>query len=351
MYEFEDVICEVDQVDRLDLQGGTGFSLRQDATTWLVWRQWAKQFARLNPGLKPTYLTQDYDLFMFCCINPWELLYLNAIHGWKERCRKKVCFIFEVWAGIVHNYEHLLRLLEPFDHVFIEFDSSVQPVQDIIGVPCHQLSPAPDVLRFSPYPNPPSRSIDVYSIGRRVESMHKHLLHLADQRDIFYIYDTIPGSCMKPKDHREHRQLYANLGKRSRYFVTYPAKVDNQAETCGISEPGMRFYEGIATGAVLVGQNPTCNVFKKEFNWTDSVIDIGEDVENLADVMERFKREPEQYEELSRRNAVEALKGHDVSHRWAQILATTGLEPAAGLQARQKRLAELADVARETVLV
>ncbi len=350
MYEFEDVICEVDNVDRIDLEGGRGFSLRQDATTWLVWRQLWRQFARINPGLKPTYLTQDYDLFMFNCINPWELLYLNAIHGWKERCRLKVCFIFEVWAGIVHRYEHLLRLLEGFDHVFIEFESSVQPVQDMIGVPCHQLSPAPDVLRFSPYPNPPSRCIDVYSIGRRVEPMHKKLLGLADQREIFYIYDTIPGGCMKPKDHREHRQLYGNLGKRSRYFVTYPAKVDNQAETCGISEPGMRFYEGIAAGAVLVGQPPTCATFKKEFHWADSVIDIGERVENLVDVMERFKREPEQYEELSRRNAAEALRGHDVSHRWAQLLATTGLQPLPALPAREKRLQALAELAGETVL-
>jgi hypothetical protein len=329
---------------------GRGFSWRQHTVESLVWRQWSRQFARLNPGLKPTSITQDYDLFAYFVINPWELLYLNAIHGWKERCRTKVCFIFEVWAGIIHRYEHLLRLLESFDHVFIEFDSSVQPGQEIIGAPCHQLSPAPDVLRFTPYPNPPTRSIDVYSIGRRVETMHKSLVRMAREREMFYIYDTIPGGCMKPKDHREHRDLYGNLAKRSRYFVTYPAKVDNKAETCGVSEPGMRFYEGIASGTVLVGEPPTCEVFKKEFNWKDSVLDIGEKVGNLVDVMERFKREPEQYEQLSRRNAMEALKGHDVSHRWAQILATAGIQPVPALAARQKRLNALAEMAREGVL-
>ena len=80
-------------------------------------------------------------------------------------------------------------------------------------------------------------------------------------------------------------------------------------------------------------------------------MDIGERVENLLDVMERFKRGPEQYEQLSRRNAMEALKGHDVSHRWAQILATAGIQPVPALAARQKRLNELAEMAREGVLI
>lgn len=352
MYEFEDVICEVDHVDRIDLQAGTGFfSGREHAVQSLVWRQWWRPFARLNPGIKPVLLTRDYDIFACCCINPWELLYLNAIQGWRERCRTKICFLFEVWAGIVSRYEHLLRLLEGFDHVFIEFESSVEPVQNIIGVPCHQFSPAPDVLRFTPYPDVPTRFIDVYSIGRRMETMHRSLVKQARERNLFYIYDTIPGSCIKPRDHREHRELYANIARRSRCFVTYPAKVDTVEETCGLSEPGMRFYEGLASGAALVGQPPTCGVFKREFHWPNAVLDIGERVENLVAVMERFKREPEQYEQLSRRNATEALLGHDVSHRWAQALATAGIAPVPELEDRQRRLQELAEMAQGCVPV
>jgi hypothetical protein len=350
MFEFEDVISQVDHVDRIDLEPAKGFSWRQHAVNSLVWRQWSRQFARLNPGLKPTHITRDYDIFAFLVINPWELLYLNAIHGWKERCRTKICFIFEVWARIIHRYEHLLRLLESFDHVFIEFDSSVQPARDIIGAPCHQLSPAPDVLRFTPFPNPPTRSIDVYSIGRRIEMMHKGLVKMAREGEIFYIYDTIPGTFVKPKDYREHRELYANIAKRSRFFVTYPAKVDIKEETCGVSEPGMRFYEGIASGAVLVGQPPTCQVFKDEFYWPDSVLEIGDGAQNLVEVMQRFKREPEQYEQLSRKNASEALSHHDVSHRWAQILKTIGSAPLPALSARQKRLKQLAAMATDSVL-
>jgi glycosyl transferase family 1 len=346
MYEFEDVICDVDDVERIDLRPGTGYSWRRRFVSSLVWHKVVSSLsAKLNPGLSPIQIKSDYDLFAFICINPWELLYLNAVHGWKERCRKKVCYIFEVWAGLAHQYEPFLSLLREFDHVFLGWKSSVASVERIVGVPCHHVSPAVDTMRFSPYPNLPRRCIDVLSVGRRLEAMHKQLFNMATAGEIFYIHDTIPGRCIEPSNHREHRELYANLGKRSRYFVTYPAKVDVAEETQGISEPGMRYYEGIATGAVLVGECPGSETFTKEFNWPNSVINIGDRAENLINVMKTFHREPEKFGQISRTNSAQALRRHDWAHRWNDMLQISGLAPTGKLEARKGQLSKLAAIA------
>jgi len=70
-----------------------------------------------------------------------------------------------------------------------------------------------DSLRFCPYPIPPTRSIDVYNIGRRLPMQHNELLALSNNKEIFYMYDTI--SRMEAVSYIEHRELFSNLLKRS----------------------------------------------------------------------------------------------------------------------------------------
>ena len=94
--------------------------------------------------------------------------------------------------GLVMSY--LLDLLAEFDHVFVGVQHAVDEVSKIAGVPCRYLPLAADVLRFSPYPIPPPRTIDVCNIGRRSEVTHAALLRLARERRLFYYYDTVAAS-------------------------------------------------------------------------------------------------------------------------------------------------------------
>jgi hypothetical protein len=48
-----------------------------------------------------------------------------------------------------------------------------------------------DAIRFSPYPNPPARVIDVYSLGRRLDGLHRTLLKFTAERNMFYVYETL----------------------------------------------------------------------------------------------------------------------------------------------------------------
>ncbi len=344
-YEFEDVICDIDDVDLFSLTPATAHEARQWFARRLIWKPGIRQLAKhLNPGLQPVTIEKDYDLFVYVCMNPADLIYLSAVKGW-ERCRRKICFMVEFYAGWLKEYAFHLSLLEDFDHVALCFSGSVDAGQAGSGVPCHHVPLGADVFRFSPFPNPPDRCVDVYSMGRRAEAMHLSLLEMAARRELFYVYDTLPGLLVRPTDHRQHRDLVANFAKRSRCFIAYPAKVGAGDETRGQSEVGARFFEGAASGAVLIGQAPTAPAFARDFDWPDAVIGVDSSNEGVQAVLECFRTDPERMRLLGKKNASEAIRRFDWAYRWKELLRIVGMEPTPRLSQREVELARLAALA------
>ena len=350
-YEFEDVICGVDDVDLFSLRPGKSFRTKEWIARRLVWRRGLRELIPyVNPGLQTVTLQHDYELFVYICMNPADLIYLSAVKGWKERCKTKICVMVEFYSGWVREYGFHLSLLQDFDRVVTSFGGSVDAIGKAVGRPCHHVPLAADLRRFSPYPDPPGRRIDVYSIGRRFDPEHRALLKLASRKEIFYVYDTVPGLLIQPTDYREHRDLVANCIQRARFFVAYPAKVDEIDETRGQSEVGARFFEGAAGGAVLVGRPPTASAFTQDFDWRDAVVDVGSSEDSLAAALSPFISDPERTTALGRKNAVEALRRFDWGHRWQRILEIAGLQPQPRLEARLARLDRLASEVESTPL-
>jgi hypothetical protein len=340
-YEFEDVIRQVDDVDLLRLEPSAGSGPKRRIVGSLVYRQLLPALSRLNPGVRPVYVAHDYDLFLFVCMNPWDLLYLNAVRGWRERCRTKICFMVEFYAGLADRQDHLLRLLRDFDLVIESFSGSVAAVSRSVGKPCHHLPVATDVLRFTPYPDPPRRVIDIMSMGRRSDPVHRALLRFAGERGSFYLHDTIPGSLMRPADPAQHRDMLANTVKRSRFFLTYPAKF-GEDESQGQSEVGARYFEGLSAGAVLLGQAPNAPAFRADFPWPDAVVEVAPDGNDVARVLSSLEERTCEMDRLARRNALHALRHHDWGHRWASILRLAGAAARPALEERLSTLDRLA---------
>ncbi|MBZ5679312.1 MAG: glycosyltransferase [Acidobacteriia bacterium] len=345
LYEAQDVLVENDAVDLIALEPGPGFRFRESWQRRLLYRDISRRLIYVNPGLRRVRLTGEYDLFVAVCQNYWDLLYLNAIEGWEDQCKTSVCWIDEMWAAEIPLFKYWLHSLRRFDHVFVGISSSVVPLSNAIGKPCRWLPGAVDCLRFTPYPEPPERVVDVYSIGRRWEGIHQALLQAAKQRDIFYVHDTFPAAYAEPYDHRQHREMMANMAKRSRCYMVAPPKMDAPEETNHQSAIGYRYYDGAAAGAVMIGQAPHCEVFNTMFPWPDVVIPIRPDGSDVVEVLARLGSEPERVSAISGRNAAEALRRHDWLYRWKEIFQIAGLEPSAGMMARERRLKDLAELA------
>ena len=219
-FEFEDVISQIDSVDIL--------APKVDISTRRY--MFTKQLAyhtpfSLNPGIASAPIRADYDLFLAICGNPADLLTVNAMGDWRSRCKKAICLIDEVWVTQIKNFRSYLQMLKKFDLVVLYYSQSVKPINELIGEDkCMFLPPGVDTLRFSPYPNPPKRTTDVYSIGRRSATTHKAFLEMAATDGAHYLYDsTSADQVLNPV---EHRLLFANLAKRSRYFIVNPGLID-----------------------------------------------------------------------------------------------------------------------------
>jgi len=346
-YEAQDVLLEVDDVDLIELESGPRFEFKELLQRRLLYRDVSGKIAFLNPGLRKFRLTREYDLFVVRCQTYWDLLYTNAIEGWKDYCKTSVLWLDELWTASLPEHKYWLHALKQFDHIFIGYLGTVGPLSATIGRSCRWLPGGVDCLRFSPLPDPPSRVVDVYSMGRRWEGIHEVLLKAAGRGDIFYIYDSLPRIAERDVyDHRQHRSLFANVAKRSRYFMVAPGKMNSQDETQGQVEVGYRYYEGAAAGSVLVGQSPDCEAFRELFPWQDVVIEVQPDGSDVMDVIGTFDSEPARVRAIQQRNAAEALLRHDWAYRWKEIFRVAGIEPLPAMRARERRLQELAEMAQ-----
>ena len=342
--EFEDVIRAIDDVTLIAPERTPSFRWRN-----LLARQLAKRLPVIaNPGLGTIPIERDHELFLAVAEFPWDFTALAALPDWHRRCRRSICWIEEVWPGQLGGIRGYAKLLSRFDHVIINIKHAVEPLERMIGRPCHYLPPGVDAIRFCPYPDPPQRSIHVYSMGRRAPVTHEALLRHCERERLWYVHDTVNIYQPKQTDNLQtHRILFANTAKRSRYFVANTAKIDLRYGLAAKPEVGSRFFEGAAAGTVMFGEPPDSEVFRDLFDWPDAVIRVPYDSPDAPTILAELDRDPERLARIRRDNVVNSLLRHDWSHRWRKLLDLAGLDPIPALQQRETRLRELAELAKQ----
>ena len=301
-YEFEDVISEIDAVDMIAPQADpSGFR-----------HQFSKRVGyrlpvTLNPGIKRSHVGKQYDVFFTVCGQPQDLLFLNAALNWKDICKTSICLIDEFWVSEIPPYRHFLHLLEKFDIVLLYYSQTAEALAEHIRSKCIFLPPGVDALRFCPYPNPPTRSIDVYSIGRRSESTHRKLLRMAEN-GLFYLHDSIGGG--EAINSLEHRKLFANVAKRSRYFIVNPGLIDRPDIRGDQIEVGNRYFEGAASGTIMIGERPNNSTFDRLFAWPDAVIHFPYNSTDIDRTINDLDEQPVRQQTIRRNNVTQALLRH-----------------------------------------
>jgi spore maturation protein CgeB len=266
---------------------------------------------------------------------------VNAVRNWKDACKTSICLIDELWVREMSGSRNFLRILEKFDVVMLYYSQSVKPLGERIGRKCVYLPPGVDSLLFSPYPDPPKRVVDVYSIGRRSQITHEALLRMVSEDGLFYLHDSIAGD--QSIDSLQHRALFANVAKRSRYFLVNPGLIDRPDKRGDQIEIGNRYFEGTASGAILLGERPNNQEFEKLFDWPDAVIPLAYNSPDIGKLIKELDRQPERQDKIRKTNVEQSLLRHDWVYRWEAMLNTVGLAPMPQLFERKKRLKALAE--------
>lgn len=350
-YEFEDVISEMTGAHRIDVGDEPALEFSRRVYKLSRYATGSRQLARMvTPPPAVVELDRDYELFFPTFNHAYELFALATIPDWRKRCRVAACYVAELWVKELPEY--LLELLGDFDHIFLGVSNPVAEVARIAGRPCSYLPIAADVLRFTPYPDPPPRHIDVCNIGRRSAVTHGALLRLARERRIHYHFDTVAASGIDKKqrsfhvhDAAEHRLLLAGVLQRSRYYFASRARVNEPEFTLGREEISGRYYEGAAAGSVMIGEPPDSDEFRRLFDWEDAVIRVPFDCPDIADRLVELDRDPQRLADIARRNTHQAALRHDWSHRLRSVFQTLGIRETPAMQARDQRLQQIAAMA------
>ena len=334
-YEFEDIVSQLDSVELLAPRAEP-LNLRHRI---------AKQIAYHapilpNPGIPNIRLKADYDLFLTICGYPTDLLMVNSVSNWRARCKTAVCLIDELWIREMAPNRHFLSMLEQFDVVMLYYSQSVEALNERIGHKCVFLPPGVDSILFCPYPEPPQRVIDVYSMGRRSEKTHHRLLRMVTEDGLFYLHDSIAGD--QAIHSAEHRHLFANIAKRSRYFLVNPGLIDQPEIRGDQIEIGNRYFEGAASGVIMVGERPNNSEFDRLFDWPDALVHLPYDSTDIDMVINQLDQQREKQDRMRRANVTGALMRHDWVYRWEAILKAAGLEPMPEVSQRKARLRDLA---------
>ena len=350
-YEFEDLLVQLDDVDLLTpppqhLAELSRFSRRAvNGTLRRIGAPRRSPTWRL-PSVRPTTVGADHDLFFAVFHHPYQLSYLQRLKGWRERCRRAVAFVLEVWSPEIDQNSDFLRILRDFDMVYVA-NPHVGPALTALGIPrLADMSSAVDAVRFCPLPAVPERVLGFFSYGRSSPSVHRGLLDLVEREGLTYLYDTREGPVTDPGD---HRALLANMMKRSEFFLTHrindtPSKL---RITGGDECLSTRYFEGAAGGAVMIGSHPVSSDFDESFDWEDAVVPLPYDSTAVADILAELRSQPERQARIRSTNVRQSLLRHDWVHRWQRVLDDGGLPASAAVVERHEQLRVLAAAADE----
>ena len=342
IYEFEDLLADLESAQLYTPIIDRGYDLGCKVYRGVKYFGGSDDLAaKVAPFPQELVLEQEYDLLFAVLDHPYQFHLLESIKGWREKCRHTACFITELWQPDLQEKRLFREPWSSFDRVFLGVTQCVEDLNKLIEPPVTYVPPAVDTLRFSPYPNPPQRSIDVSYVGRRSPDIHNALIARAAKDNFFYYHDTLRGK-LEIGNPREHRILLANLFQRSRYNITNYAKFNSTEETGGTQEIGYRFFEGAAAGTVMIGMPPAGEAFPRYFDWEDPIIRVDLSGTDVVEAIAELDAQPERLERISRRNTAHCLLKHDWSYRWRDILATFDLKPSPKAIERQKYLQQLA---------
>ncbi len=271
-----------------------------------------------------------------------ELAFLGSVKDWRRKSRYAICRLDEFWVRDFAQFRRFFPVLEQFDLIFCSEYYSAEGLREELQHPeVIYLPPGVDTLEFAPVAEPSRRPIDVTNLGAIGEVTHEGLLEYSKEAEGFYFFDTLKGP-FDASSPAEHRFRYANILKRSKYFLCYFAKM-RSAELPEQPELGPRYIEGLAAGCVLMGSWKSTPAFDMYFGWEDAVIDLPFESTNAPEILRSLDRQADRLREISTRNVKRALESYDHAHRWRTIVNRLGLSQEYHMTQRQEALVRKLD--------
>lgn len=220
-------------------------------------------------------------------------------------------WIYDCWPAQWSRWESLLRRLRVPMAFFSSQSAAYEFTRRMPGLRCEWVPEAVDPHRYDPTCRLSARRIDVLELGRLSLPLHRRLRPTLAERGFRHEFQ-VPGA---PRLYAGQEALRAALAQ-TRLLVCLPKSITHPEAAGGLETVTHRYFEGIASGCVLVGH---CPAELRELWGFDPVVPIDPNEPELG-VLEAL----EQLDRLQRLVERNLQRMHEVgtwNHRAAAMIS------------------------------
>jgi hypothetical protein len=279
---------------------------------------------------------RGHESCLLVCTGPGDLVKVLTIPGWRKRFKFLAAWIIDSF-WLEHMPATFIRLLRPFDHLFITSGEDVDQWKDLTGAPVTWVPWGTDALRFGGGDS--CRDWDVTRVGRQPPEWEDDAAVSAAALSLGIKYRGRPtrGGLST----LQNQEFLMGVYRNSKYLLAFSNSVNPESYTHPTRQylTG-RWVDALACGATVAGVPPRGPSID-ELLWPGATLDLGsirrkEGLEILATALRRWTPE------MAIKNNVMALKKLDWRWRFKVIADVFGTYPiplANELRLLQQRLA------------
>ena len=274
---------------------------------WRVWTDVASQTA-----------WADTVFWMQGCARPELPIHLAASFRGPVR---RSAFVVDAWRQDVGKIG-ALAVLQRLNPCFVAFHEGLMELRRRYPQGRFEWLPfGVDTKVFDSVSGP--RPIFAYWMGRRAGALHQALVEYCSQRGLAYRYTLRSGEFPNARD------LGQVVGS-TQYFIVAPPDLADPERTGGFSPFVMRYLEGLAAGARLLGVLPASGEYEALLP-TEAILTVAADGSDLAEKLDADRQNPEVWQAVARaRDLVRAT--HSWERRAKQIYQRLGEGRAIGFE-------------------
>jgi Glycosyl transferases group 1 len=195
---------------------------------------------------------------------------------------RRSAFVVDAWKQAVEKIG-TLAVLQGLDPCFVAFREGCNELKRRFPRGRFEWLPfGVDTNVFDSVPG--ERPIFAYWMGRRYEPLHQAMISYCADRGLNYKYTKRGGEFPNPLD-------LGTLVGSSQYFLVSPPDLSDPQRTGGFSPFVMRYLEGLAAGARLVGVLPRSGEYERILP-LDAILVVAPDGSDLATKLDADRENP-----------------------------------------------------------
>jgi len=216
---------------------------------------------------------------------------------------RRAAYAFDPWRHRIQKVG-LAATVQRLDPCFISYQEAINELKPRFPKAKFEWLPfGIDTDVF--YPRPEGKSVFAFWMGRRHEPLHEALLAYCEARGLKYLYSN---------DGRYAPGDLGQVASSAEYFIVTPPDAKRSG---GYSPLVMRYLEGLAAGARLLGTLPKSGEYERLLP-LDAICQVAEDGSDLAAKLDADRNDPDRWRAVEAAGAL-VREAHSWRRRGEQI--------------------------------